>query len=258
MSGWVKLHRKITEWEWYTDMPCKVLFIHLLLTANIEEGKFMGQVIPKGSTATGLFSLAQQTGLSVQQVRTAINKLRATGEISIKSTNKFSVITINNYSGYQGPKTTEQQTDNKRITNEQQQLKKRRIKEEKNTTTTLCNFTPPTIEEVKGYCEQRANGIDPEHFVAHYTANGWMVGRTKMKNWQSAMITWEKRSRVHSKKNGTATKISPRQQYMEDVGNLLENIDEAANNGCPTRLGQAAQPLSGSRPQRHVHRKIGV
>ena len=58
-------------------------------------------------------------------------------------------------------------------------------------------------------------------------------------------------------RNGSSKKTA-RQQYMEDVGNLLEAIDETTNNGCPTRLGQAAEPLPGVRPQHHIPRKIGV
>jgi len=53
-------------------------------------------------------------------------------------------------------------------------------------------FIPPTIDEVRDYCQQRGNGIDPEEFIAHYTSNGWMVGKTRMKDWKSAIITWEK------------------------------------------------------------------
>lgn len=53
-------------------------------------------------------------------------------------------------------------------------------------------FTPPTIDDVKAYCKERNNKVDPEHWHAHYTANGWMVGRNKMKDWKHAVITWEK------------------------------------------------------------------
>lgn len=53
-------------------------------------------------------------------------------------------------------------------------------------------FVPPTIEEVRLYCSARNNGIDAEEFVAFYTSKGWMVGKSKMKDWKSAIITWEK------------------------------------------------------------------
>lgn len=53
-------------------------------------------------------------------------------------------------------------------------------------------FVPPTVEEVRAYCLERKNGIDPEVFVAFYGSKGWMVGKNKMKDWKKAVITWEK------------------------------------------------------------------
>lgn len=53
-------------------------------------------------------------------------------------------------------------------------------------------FIPPTVAEVAAYCSERKNRIDAESFVAHYTANGWKVGKAAMKDWRAAIITWEK------------------------------------------------------------------
>lgn len=53
-------------------------------------------------------------------------------------------------------------------------------------------FVPPTVDEVAAYCAERKNGVDPEQFIAHYEANGWKVGRSPMKDWRAAVITWEK------------------------------------------------------------------
>ena len=55
-------------------------------------------------------------------------------------------------------------------------------------------FTPPTLEEVSDYCWERQNHVDPQKFIDHYSSNGWMVGRTKMKDWKAAVRTWEKNS----------------------------------------------------------------
>lgn len=54
-------------------------------------------------------------------------------------------------------------------------------------------FSPPTVDEVREYCQSRSNGIDPEAFVAFYASKGWKVGRSPMKDWKQAVITWEKR-----------------------------------------------------------------
>ncbi len=59
------------------------------------------------------------------------------------------------------------------------------------TTSRKKSFKPPSLEEVKAYCIERGNSIDPERFLNYYESNGWMVGRTKIKNWKAAVRTWE-------------------------------------------------------------------
>lgn len=63
-------------------------------------------------------------------------------------------------------------------------------------------FVPPTVDEVRAYCQDRQNGIDPQRFIDHYTSNGWMVGRTKMKDWQAAVRTWEQRAKTQPQAKG--------------------------------------------------------
>ena len=53
-------------------------------------------------------------------------------------------------------------------------------------------FTPPSLDEVKAYCEERGNNVDPQHFIDHYSARGWMLGKNKMKDWKAAVRTWER------------------------------------------------------------------
>jgi hypothetical protein len=67
-------------------------------------------------------------------------------------------------------------------------------------------FVPPTVEDVKIYCQERKNSVNPETFVDFYTAKGWMVGKNKMKDWKSAVRTWER-----SRQNGSAT--APKRDY---------------------------------------------
>lgn len=131
MNGFIKLHRKLLEWGWYSDSAAKDVFIHLLLTAAYREKTWRDITIKKGQVVVSNKSLADKLGFSVQQIRTAINKLKSTGEITIKSTNKFSIITIVKWEDYQidedlltssltSKSTDEQQTNNKQITNNQQ------------------------------------------------------------------------------------------------------------------------------------------
>lgn len=101
MEGWIKMYRKLIEWEWYNDINTKVVFLHLLLTANHKEKKWQGNTILKGQKLTSLEHLSKEVGLSIQQTRTALKKLKSTNEITIKSTNKYTLITIEKYSDYQ-------------------------------------------------------------------------------------------------------------------------------------------------------------
>lgn len=101
MQGWIKLHRKIVDWEWYDDLPTFKLFIHLLLKANYEEKNWRGQKIEKGTLVTSLSSLSAETGLSERQVRTALTHLKKTGEIDKQSTRQNTLIIVMNYSVYQ-------------------------------------------------------------------------------------------------------------------------------------------------------------
>lgn len=120
---WIKLHSKILNWEWYKVPNTRDLFIHLLLKANWKDGKFQGYDIPRGSLVTGRKQLAEETGMTEQEVRTALNHLKSTNEITIKATRKFSIITITKYEIYQmnnqvdnHPPTNNQPTTNQQLT----------------------------------------------------------------------------------------------------------------------------------------------
>ena len=133
-KGWIKSYRSILEWEWYHDLPTRVLFQHLLLIVNWEEKKWQGKIIKPGEIITSVKHLASGSSLSQMQVRRALKNLESTGEIKITTTNKYSHILIKNFEHYQfGNKQTTnynndkhytidetQQTNNKQITNKQQ------------------------------------------------------------------------------------------------------------------------------------------
>lgn len=81
---WVKLYTNLLKWEWYSDKNTTRLFIHCLLKANWKDGKFEGKEIKRGSFVTSLPKLSEETGLSIQQVRTSLKHLISTGELLIK------------------------------------------------------------------------------------------------------------------------------------------------------------------------------
>lgn len=60
-------------------------------------------------------------------------------------------------------------------------------------THTPSKFIPPSLEDVSEYCTKRKNGVDPQRFVDFYEAKGWMIGKNRMKSWQAAVRTWERK-----------------------------------------------------------------
>lgn len=120
-TGFVLFHRKIEDWEWYTEPNVFRLFFHLVLKANHEDYKWKGQDIKRGQLITSSEHLALQLKLGRQQIRNSLNKLKSTNEITIKSTNKFTIVTIANYNVYQEKKKrpTNKPKENQPTTNQQ-------------------------------------------------------------------------------------------------------------------------------------------
>lgn len=114
MEGWISLYKKFVNWEWYQDTNVKSVFIHLLLLASYEDKKWQGRVVKRGQVIISSGNLASDLKLTRQQVRTALKKLQSTDEISVESTNKYLVITIEKYSVYQSAlQNNNHQTTNK-------------------------------------------------------------------------------------------------------------------------------------------------
>lgn len=119
MSGYISLHRKLLDWEWYNDNNTKILFIHCLLKANWEDKNWQGNLIKRGSFITSIETLSNELNLTFQNIRTSLSKLEKTNEIVKNSTNKNTLLTIVKYDDYQNLEnkvTNEQQTNNKQLT----------------------------------------------------------------------------------------------------------------------------------------------
>ncbi len=104
-SGFIKIHRKILEWPWYKDINTCRVFIHMLLKANWKEGRFRDTTVPRGSFVSSLDKLSEETLLTKREIRTAISHLKTTGELTVKTTNRYSIFTVKNYELYQSDDT---------------------------------------------------------------------------------------------------------------------------------------------------------
>ena len=168
MIGFIQLHRKLLEWEWYTDQKTFKLFLHCLLKANFKDKDWRGKTIKRGQFVTSISHLSSETGLSIKQVRTALENLESTGEVDKQTTNLNTWITILYYDKYQSEgKPLDKPTDKPRA-NKGQQLNKdnndKELKEDNNKPTAF-NFRNSFLEL----------GVDND------ILNDWLAVRKKKK-----------------------------------------------------------------------------
>lgn len=125
--GYIKVDRRITEWEWFNDGNVLKVWLYLLVNAQYHDTRYQGIEVKRGQLITGRKKLAERLGMSERQIRTCLERLKSTNELTIKTTNKYSVITIVKYAYYQGiddesdqqsDQQNDQRTTNKRPTND--------------------------------------------------------------------------------------------------------------------------------------------
>lgn len=119
-QGWIKLHRSIVDWGWYSEPKTFQLFLHCLLRANHKERDWQGITVKRGQFVTSIKHLSNETGLTNQNVRTILKRLKSTKELTIETTSKYSIVTVCKYDSYQVLEGEANTPTNKQITINQQ------------------------------------------------------------------------------------------------------------------------------------------
>lgn len=204
-ESYIKLLRKLSEWEWYKDSKMVHLFIHLLINANFVDGRFKGKEIKRGQLATGLNSLSESTGISIQSIRTSLNKLKSTNEITSESTNDFSIITVVKYNVYQCFDKTLTSKSTSKLTNEQQTINKQVTtieegnKERKELKAIKISFDKSLFYD-KVYFSTHFTEWTKEKKLYYYTsAIAYSTEGNKYVDWGKAISNWAKRDELQNK-----------------------------------------------------------
>lgn len=103
-GGYVKIYRRIKDWEWYSDANTARVYLHILLSVNHKDSRHCGEVVKRGSFFTSYECLAGELRLSIKSVRTALKHLKDTGEIEVKTARRGTVITVIKWEIYQNQK----------------------------------------------------------------------------------------------------------------------------------------------------------
>jgi len=217
-DGFVKLFRSIEQWEWYTNSNTKCLFLHCLIKTNYVEKSWRGKKVDKGSFITSLSHLSIETGMTISQIRTALDNLQSTNEIKVVVAQSYTQIYVVKWCDYQDKSeynstqiSTQDSTPNSiqdsnliATTNNNKNI---RIKEEKNNTKISRTFVQPSVSDVENYVSENNFNVDANSFIDYYTSNGWQVGRTKMKDWKATVRNWDRKNANNGKPAKKVNKV---------------------------------------------------
>jgi len=236
-NGWIKLHRSLLDWEWYDDINVMRVFLHCLLMANHKDRKYRGAVVERGSFLTGRDALASQTGLTVQQIRTSLNKLKSTNELTIKSSKQGTVIQVVSYDKYQevtNESTTHQPDSNQIVTTNKKNKNKKN--EKKNT---LADAETHEISWSSAGGWQNISADDIKQWDAAYpnahvaqqieAMNQWLISnpsKAKKKLWRKFITNWLARqqttaSRPQQKSFAEINAEAKKEIYRKNMKNML-------------------------------------
>ena len=248
-----KLFSSITESSlWSESKDSRLLFVTLL--AKADETGFVEASIP---------GLARVANLTMEETVEALKCLHSPDEYSKNPDNEGRrVLTVPggfmvlNYNDYRSRRNTEERREYMReymrnyrkqnVNNGKQSLtdgnrsepglaytETETETEKKKKDTSTKRFIPPSVDDVKAYCEERGNKVDASSFIDHYAANGWMRGKSKVKDWKACVRTWET-----PKPNGTTATASIWPEIVAHLGRIDPYKDYS--EGIATKFGAQA------------------
>lgn len=246
-NGYLKLSRSITDSEVWCDSNVLKLWLLCLTKARYKNGHTLinGKkvVLKQGEFITGRESLYKEFNKGVKKKQIVsestlwnwIKNFEKSGKLNIKSTNKYSVITILNWNKYQDSDesltSNEHQLDNNLTSTEQQvditltqKKKDKKEKKDKKDKKDIKAFKKPTLSELQIFVSENNLYVDCEAFLDYYDANGWLVGKAKMKDWKATARNW-------SRRNGGTTKKAVKYETEdttteEERQRLIKEIEE--------------------------------
>lgn len=250
-TGFITLHRKITENCLWQKPLLAHLTVHLLLMANHEEKKtvFAGNevTIKRGQLITGRYSLAEQTGLNVNTIKDLLKTLVNTHFITIKTTNKFSLITIVKYSDYQDkkerntskntnqtPARHQQDTTNNNVNNDNN-VNKEAVAALKN-----LFFSNPLLATIK----QKYPDRDYE-FYFYEMCDWWMVNKRKLPKALSAFSKWLSNTKPDPELQAERRRKLDREEQERRQKELIETprADQARIDALKNQIKSIGKPI---------------
>lgn len=194
MGGAFLLARQIFTSKIWQDKPSswKIIWIYILGQVNHTDNS-------KFKRGEGYFNFVREIkdigcDITYDMIRHAIQFFKGESMISTSRSTRGMTIKVLNYDKYQtldNYQSTSSSTSKAQEKHKESTPINKNDKNDKNDKNERSIFTPPLLEEIKKYCLERKNTVNPERFINFYESKGWLIGKTKMKDWRAAVRTWE-------------------------------------------------------------------
>lgn len=218
------------------------LYSNILLKLYLRSLKNDGKLVVNDRIPYNAEMLASVTGHQIGTVKQALSIFKDLGLIDVLENGAIYMLDIQNFIGRGSSEADRKREYRQRIETDRTNVRQisdktppeieleKEIKIEidssaKSTTTKRKRFEKPTISDVKRYCIERNNNVDPQHFVDYYESNGWKVGKNSMKDWKAAVRTWERNGY-----NQSAKLKSSKTDAMNVVKELMEEYEQSATD----------------------------
>ncbi|WP_458457515.1 hypothetical protein [Pseudobutyrivibrio sp.] len=235
MNGWIKIHRKILKWGWFTDVNTSHFWWYCLLKANIEDAEYKGIKVKRGEFVAPLRTMAKESGLTTRGVRTALEHLKSTQEVTLKVTQHGTLVHIVKFGNYQDK---HMQTDTKNDTKSDKQVtqdrhktdthpskeEEKEIKEDIRISSSNNNYkfkntknknsdgekmmmnNIPTLSQVQEYFLEQGMKSNPEEFYKYNQEFDWKDKNGKpISSWKRAAKGWERSYQKYGARHSTNT-----------------------------------------------------
>lgn len=231
-NGYIKLHRSILSWEWYGDIKTRGVFLHLLVAAQWEDVRIEGQVIKRGQLCTSIRKLADVVGLSERGVRTSLQRLQSTGEITMQSNQHHSIITVVNYDLYQGSSAVTHDRHTKRHTSD--------TANDTQTDTPEQPTSTHADEPPNGYIERQSTDKPTESDTPQTGKATQQTTHSMNENRHTDFSEIDTLSYINKKKEILRSEEIARTRASGAVSNVLETAVREYNENC-----KSLEPLTG-------------
>lgn len=236
-KGWICLHRKIQECDlWINNEPFDIrsAWIDLLLLANHEDVDivfdYKPMTVKRGQFLTSVRKLGARWSWSKNRTLKYLRLLESLGMIERDSDRQRTLLTIVKYDFYQGLWDTDMDTtvdtgkDTHIDTGVDTGMPQTTMKNNENNENKINNkrFVKPSVDEIRNYCLERKNGIDPQQFFDYYESKGWMIGKNHMKDWKASVRTWENRRKGEVNGNVGAVPRDDEEQRNRELDEYIK------------------------------------